>query len=80
MDNVKVTILGQQGFILNRYMVYEVKSEVRFLVDFLDQLFMGTIERARAAAVLGVRHTMGVLAEALPLPPDTRFAAKETWS
>ena len=27
-ENVKVTILGQQGFILNRYMVYEISSEV----------------------------------------------------
>jgi sorting nexin-8 len=27
-ENIKVTILGQQGFILNRYMVYEISSEV----------------------------------------------------
>ncbi len=28
-DSVTVTILGQQGFILNRYMVYQVSSDVR---------------------------------------------------
>ena len=28
-ESVEVTILGQQGFILNRYTVYEIKSEVR---------------------------------------------------
>jgi sorting nexin-8 len=27
-DNVRVTILGQQGFILNRYTVYEIATEV----------------------------------------------------
>ena len=27
-ENIKVTILGQQGFILNRYMVYEISSDV----------------------------------------------------
>ena len=27
-ENIRVTILGQQGFILNRYMVYEISSEV----------------------------------------------------
>ena len=27
-ENIKVTILGHQGFILNRYMVYEITSEV----------------------------------------------------
>jgi len=27
-ENIKVTFLGQQGFILNRYMVYEISSEV----------------------------------------------------
>lgn len=27
-ENVNVNILGQQGFILNRYTVYEVLSEV----------------------------------------------------
>lgn len=28
MDSVTVNILGQQGFILNRYLVYEVSTEV----------------------------------------------------
>lgn len=28
-DNVTVNILGQQGFILNRYLVYEVATEVK---------------------------------------------------
>ena len=27
-ESIQVTILGQQGFILNRYMVYEISSEV----------------------------------------------------
>lgn len=27
-ESIKVTLLGQQGFILNRYMVYEISSEV----------------------------------------------------
>lgn len=27
-ENIKVSILGQQGFILNRYTVYEVASDV----------------------------------------------------
>ena len=27
-ENITVTLLGQQGFILNRYMVYEISSEV----------------------------------------------------
>lgn len=30
-ESVDVTILGQQGFILNRYTVYEIKSEVRLV-------------------------------------------------
>jgi sorting nexin-8 len=29
LESVKVTILGQQGFILNRYTVYEIMTEVR---------------------------------------------------
>lgn len=29
MEHVRVTILGQQGFILNRYTVYEIMTEVR---------------------------------------------------
>ena len=28
-ETVEVTILGKEGFILNRYTVYEIKSEVR---------------------------------------------------
>ena len=31
-EKVTVTALGQQGFILNRYMVYEISSEVSRLV------------------------------------------------
>jgi sorting nexin-8 len=27
-ENIKITILGQQGFILNRYTVYEISSDV----------------------------------------------------
>jgi len=27
-ENITVTILGQQGFILNRYTVYEISSDV----------------------------------------------------
>jgi sorting nexin-8 len=30
-ENIKVTILGQQGFILNRYTVYEIASDVSFI-------------------------------------------------
>ena len=30
-EKVTITILGQQGFILNRYTVYEVATDVRIL-------------------------------------------------
>jgi sorting nexin-8 len=34
-EMVKVTILGHQGFILNRYMVYEVTTEVSLIYFIL---------------------------------------------
>lgn len=34
-ESVTVTIVGQQGFILNRYTVYEVKSDVGFFTSWI---------------------------------------------
>lgn len=31
-ETVKVNFLGHQGFILNRYMVYEISTDVRYLI------------------------------------------------
>jgi hypothetical protein len=39
-ENVSVSILGQQGFILNRYTVYEVSSDVRFPRQLLALFFV----------------------------------------
>jgi sorting nexin-8 len=30
LEKININILGHQGFILNRYMVYEVVTDVRF--------------------------------------------------
>ncbi len=49
-ETVRVTILGQQGFILNRYTVYEISTDVgTFLwlqgcVSKVDQLFRGATQ------------------------------------
>ena len=38
-ESIKVTLLGPQGFILNRYMVYEISSEVSRTFPFPRPLF-----------------------------------------
>lgn len=44
-ETVTVNILGQQGFILNRYLVYEVATDVSHLLNAIDSVLM-EIQRA----------------------------------
>ena len=37
-ETVKVNFLGHQGFILNRYMVYEISTDVRLIASYMPSI------------------------------------------
>ena len=63
-ETVHITILGQQGFILNRYLVYEVASDVRIcrIIETRYGCFDSfVIERsARVSTLLPLRLPLGL--------------------
>ena len=73
-ENIKVTILGQQGFILNRYMVYEISSDVSCTSlgtsdSFLTDVFISVGEKPCDASIFGVCCTLGLSCPTLSIPP-----------
>ena len=74
-EDIKVTILGQQGFILNRYMVYEISSEVSCqcttlgLKLLLIDVFISVGEKPCNASIFGVCCTLGLSSSTLSIPP-----------
>jgi hypothetical protein len=74
-ENIRVTILGQQGFILNRYMVYEISIEVSYTslglqASFLlIDAFISVGEKPCDASIFGVRCTLGLSCPTISIPP-----------
>ena len=81
LESVTVNILGQQGFILNRYLVYEVSTEVRAGVLLCECRTQGyDITSARptsASSLFGVRDSVGLSGEAISIQ-DLALASAET--
>ena len=83
-ETVFVNILGQQGFILNRYLVYEISSDVR--VDSCSPNLMPSsfgylsARRTRPSALLRVRILMGMFDATVPLPSIPSTSTKAGWT
>lgn len=63
-ETVTVNILGQQGFILNRYLVYEVSTDVSIIASVMSVAAHSCPLIARtscSSTLLGVCNTLGLL-------------------
>ena len=70
-ETVFVNVLGQQGFILNRYLVYEVSSDVRSLCikpSSLTHVYLCLARSACPAPLLRVCLLVGCTGKALSFP------------
>jgi hypothetical protein len=68
-ERVAIKFAGQQGFILNRYMLYEVTTEVRLIWVLLTWALTIVIEgRAGVEAIFRIRVLVGLLGPALSVP------------
>lgn len=81
LENVKVTLLGQQGFILNRYVVYEIVTEVRirlmYSVVHVFTPFRYLLARGRCGAPLfGIYLPVGLPSSTVPIQTLPRLAAE----
>lgn len=73
-ETVDVTIQGQQGFILNRYTVYEINTEVRGHSSIPSQhtnVIWCLARRTCSSPVFRVCVFMGLLGAAIPFPSVT---------
>lgn len=70
-ENIKVTFLGHQGFILNRYMVYEISSEVSCLSWGLVVIWPAFLveEKPCNASIFGICFTLGLSCSSLSISP-----------
>jgi sorting nexin-8 len=78
-EHMDVTIQGQQGFILNRYTVYEITSEVRahLYISFKCTDMMWHVARLTCSPpVFGVCVSVGLLGTTIPFPSLTCSSAK----
>lgn len=77
-ETVTVNILGQQGFILNRYLVYEVATDVCRVTDATCFLANGRTACATgASSILRICHIMGLLSPSIPLQTTSVTSSKE---
>lgn len=77
-ETVTINILGQQGFILNRYLVYEVATDVCDLClpsrkTWTDHLFAA--RTTSAPTLFGVRYSVGLLGTAVSISVAPAAAA-----
>ena len=73
-EHVNVTIQGQQGFILNRYTVYEVSTEVRahsYISFECTDVIWRVARRTCSSPVFGVCVSVGLLSTTIPFPSLT---------
>jgi hypothetical protein len=73
-ETVDVTIQGQQGFILNRYTVYEIITEVRVHSSISFQytdIIWCLAWHTCSSSVFGVYVFMGLLGATIPFPSVT---------
>lgn len=69
-ETVRVNILGPQGFILNRYMVYEIVTNVRLItLKYTDISFNQETERRTSAPkILRICVLVGLLDKTISIP------------
>lgn len=83
-EKVKIQFGGQQGFVLNRYMVYSITTEVRHIpklskhnYNFSEQT---SARRHSAATVLGIRVPVGLPSSPLSIPLVAATASQAHWT
>lgn len=78
-ETVEVTILGKEGFILNRYIVYEITTEVR-RCDSINwnppSFYRMTASRSGSPPLLRIRVLMGLLGAEISLPSPACTSAQ----
>lgn len=75
-ERAQVKLLGLQGFILNRYMVYEISSDVSYLVyNILSLIHFVAAWRICFEEVLRIRFPLGLPRPSLSFPYSTTVAA-----
>ena len=81
-ETARVNILGPQGFILNRYMVYEIVTDVSQIFRCVLTLLTWTsAERpSRSSTILRVCVFVGLFDAAIPIPFVPSFATETDWA
>lgn len=75
-DTVNVSILGQQGFILNRYMVYEVSAVSSFPVISFRLLIIWLARHPGPQKIFRVRFCVGVSLASISVSAVPSLAAQ----
>lgn len=80
LESVNIRIMGQQGFILNRYTVYEIASDVSLTFcnstrSISHQQILARFTRRQA--VLRIRILVGLSRSTISFPAPPCFASKK---
>lgn len=80
-ETVFVNVLGQQGFILNRYLVYEISSDVSrtfFISSSLNS--MVTARCTCTQTIFGVRFSVGLSRKTISFQASPGIATQTSWT